>query len=120
MLICAIDLAGRDSRPEGGLSEVVTGVTMSESAIPATDPATTPNSIPATSSSPITALVPITTGGSPVAMPEEGPTPPLTASGPSPVFGSGSTDTDRHAGQAASDEAPEAQHAGVLLSQPCD
>ncbi len=53
-------------------------------------------------------------------MREEGPAPPFAASGPSPVFGSGSTDTDRHAGQAASDEAPEAQHAGVLLSQPCD
>ncbi len=53
-------------------------------------------------------------------MPAEGPAPPFAASGPSPVFGFGPADADRHAGQAASDEAPEAQNAGVLLSQPCD
>ncbi len=94
MLICAIDLAGRDSRPHGGLSEVeVTGVTMSESGAPAANPATTPNSTPA------------------VAHAAQGPAPLFAASGPSPVFGSGPADADRHASQPASDEAPEAQHA---------
>ena len=48
MLICAVDLAGKDSRSAGDLPEVqVTGVTMSESAAPAADPATTPLFTPA-------------------------------------------------------------------------
>jgi len=64
--------------------------------------------------------VPITRAASPVPMPEEGPALPFAASGPSPVFGFGPADADRHASQPASDEPPEAQDAGVLLSQPCD
>ncbi len=115
MSICAVDLAGRDSRPNGGLPEVeVTGVTMSESGAPAANPATTPNSTPAVAhAAQGPAPVPITRADSPLPTPEEGPTPPLTASGPAPVFGPGSTGADRHAGPPASDEAPEAQDAGM-------
>ncbi len=121
MLICAIDLAGTDSRSNAGLPEVdVTGVTVSESGAPAANPATTPNSIPAVAhAAQGPAPVPITRADSPLPTPEEGPTPPLTASGPAPVFGFGATGADRHAGPPASDEAPEAQDAGMLLSQVC-
>ncbi len=121
MSICAVDLAGMDSRPNGGLPEVeVTGITMSESGAPAANPATNPNSTPAVAhAAQGPAPVPITRADSPLPTPEEGPTPPLTASGPAPVFGPGSTGADRHAGPPASDEAPQAQHAGMLLSQLC-
>ncbi len=121
MLICGVDLAGRDSRPDGGLPEVqVTGVNTSESGAPAAGPATTPNSTPAVAhAAQGPAPVPITAAGPSVAMPGEAPTVPFAVSGLSSVFGFGSTGADRHAGQAASDEAPEAQDAGMLLSHLC-
>ncbi len=118
MLICAVDLAGRDSRQNGELSEVeVTGINMSESAAAAANPVTTPLFTPAVAHA-AQGPAPSTRAASPVPMPDEGPAPPF-ASGACPVFGSGSTDADRHAGPPASDEAPEAQHAGMLLSQLC-
>ena len=114
MLICAVDLAGRDSRPNGELPEVeVTGVNMSESAAAAADPATTPLFTPAVAHA-AQGPAPSTGTASPVPMPEEGPAPLFAAYGSSPVFGSGSADADMHASQPASDEAPEAQDAGML------
>ena len=98
--------------------------TSGNASTPATTAAADTTTTPATSPSRTTAQgptpVPITRAASPVTMPEEGPTPTFAASGPAPVFGFGPSDVDRHAGLSASDEAPEAQHAGVLLSQPCD
>ncbi len=121
MLICAVDLAGRNSRPSGGLPEVqVTGVNMAESATPAADPATTPLFTPATHAAQGPPPTPVTKVGlSPVSMPEEGPAPPFAASGACPVFGSEPAGADRRAGPPSSDEAPEAQDAGMLLSQLC-
>lgn len=55
---------------------------------------------------------------SPVSKPGADPSPPFLASGPSHVSGFGPTDADRHACPLASDEAPEAQHAG-MPSQLC-
>ncbi len=119
--ICGVDPAGNDSRPNGGSPEVeITGITISESAAAAANPATTPNSTPAVAhAAQGPAPAPVTRADSPLPTPEEGPTPPLTASGPAPVFGFGSTGADRHAGPPASDEASEAQDAGMLLSQLC-
>ncbi len=125
MLISAVDIAGQDSRPNGALPEMYKEgmVNKSEAAAPAAAPANTPESTPATASSTKAAQgpapAPITRVEPPVSMPGEPPAPPLAASGPSPVFGFGSTGADRHAGQPASDEAPEAQDAGMLLSQLC-
>ena len=121
MLICAVDLAGRNSRPSGGLPEVqVTGVNMAESATPAADPATNPLFTPATHAAQGPPPTPVTKVGlSPVSMPEEGPAPPFAASGACPVFGSEPAGADRRAGPPSSDEAPEAQDAGMLLSQLC-
>lgn len=90
---------------------------MSESATPAAYPANTPLSTPAVAQDPTPA--PSTRADSPVPMPEEGPAPPFAAFGPSPVFGFGPAGADRHASPRASDDAPEAQDAGVLLSQFC-
>ncbi len=116
MLICAIDFAGKDSRPDGGLPGVE--VTGAESAAPAADPSTIPKSTSATPSSPSAAQgpapAPSTRADPPASMPGDAPAPSLAASGPSPVFGFGPTNADRHAGQPAFDEAPEAQDAGML------
>ncbi len=101
MLICAVDLAGRDSRPTSGLPEVqAADVTASQSTAPAADPTTSPEATPVTT---------------PMATPAT-PSSAHAAQGPAPVFGFGSTGADRHASQAASDEA---QNAGMLLSQFC-
>ncbi len=43
--------------------------------------------------------------------------PPFIESCASPVVGCGPTDADRHADPPASDETPEAQHAGLLLNK---
>jgi len=99
MLICGVDLAGMDSRSNDALPEVhVTGATASESAAPAADPTTSPEATPVTT--------PMSTPATPSSA--------HAAQGPAPVFGSGPTGADMHASQPASDEAPEAQDAGML------
>ena len=107
MLICGIDVAGKDNRPNGGLPEVqVTGVAVSESAVLAVDPATTPLSTPAVAhAAQGPAPAPITRDDPPVSMSGEAPTPPSAASSPAHAFGF--------------EPAGAAMHAGMLLSQLC-
>ena len=119
MLICLVDAAGMDSRPDGALPEVeVADVHKSESAAPAVDPATTPLSTPAVAHAVQgPAPVPITRVDPPVSVPGAALTPPIAASSPAPAFGFG-PGAGMHAGPPASGEAPEAQDAG-MLTQVC-